>query len=148
MKINCEQFETGDGRGFGVRVCSSSSSQDVPKGALVLPYVGDLIRGKRAAEARESQRNENDMPGYMMFFQWRKATWAIDATDSAHISRFINHSRRHANLVPVLLKDPDNPNQPVIFFKATRRIARGEELLFDYGDRSPESVEGCPWLLE
>ena len=69
------------------------------------------------------------MPGYMMFFQWRKATWAIDATDSAHISRFINHSRRHANLVPVLLKDPDNPNQPVIFFKATRRIARGEELL-------------------
>lgn len=143
MQIRCEPFETLDGRGTGVRVC-----QPVPPGTLVMAYRGEIIRGKRVAEAREQERNESGRPGYMMFFEWRRVTWAIDATDSPHMSRFINHSRRRANLVPVRVKDPDNPDLPAIFFKSTRRIETGEELLFDYGDRCPESVAECPWLLE
>ncbi len=144
MQINCEPFRTWDHRGTGVRVCRT-----VPPGTLVLPYRGELLRGKRVAEARELARAESGASeSYMMFFEWKRVTWAIDATESPHVSRFINHSRRHANLVPVLLKDPDNPALPVIFFKATRKIECGEELLFDYGDRCPESVASCPWLLE
>ena len=143
MQINCETFQTWDNRGIGVRICRT-----VPAGTLVLAYTGDLIRGKRLAESRERMRNENGTPGYMMFFSWRRMTWAIDATDSTHMSRFINHSRRNANLVPFVLADPDHPTQPTILFRSTRKIACGEELLFDYGDRCPESVVNCPWLLE
>ena len=33
-----------------------------------------------------------------------------------------------------------------VVFCANRKIEKGEELLYDYGDRRKEAVEGNPWL--
>ena len=29
---------------------------------------------------------------------------------------------------------------------ANRTIVEGEEILYDYGDRSKEAIKNCPWL--
>jgi histone-lysine N-methyltransferase SETD8 len=66
-------------------------------------------------------------------------TGAIDATESQHISRFINHSRLNFNLRPKL-------KSGALYLITSREIDVGEELLFDYGDRRPEVLEHLPWL--
>jgi histone-lysine N-methyltransferase SETD8 len=137
QQVKCERFETKDGRGYGVRLLEA-----VPCGAAVMMYEGDLLRGVRAIHAREASYGEND-GAFVFWFQWRGVQYAIDATKyEASMSRYMNHSRANANLVPKRRKD-----EPGIVFYALRNIACGEELLFDYGDRSPEMVAKHPWLL-
>ncbi len=36
--------------------------------------------------------------------------------------------------------------EPRLFFRATRNIPIGEEVLYDYGDRDPVSLREHPWL--
>ena len=37
-------------------------------------------------------------------------------------------------------------NTPRLILFARRHIDIGEELLYDYGDRSKETIEALPWL--
>lgn len=57
----------------------------------------------------------------------------------------INHSRNkaHCNINPQLKVIN---KMPKICFFAKRSISVGEELLYDYGDRSPSSIKAYPWL--
>jgi [histone H4]-lysine20 N-methyltransferase SETD8 len=140
----CGVFETLDKRGLGVRVLEA-----VPVGATVLLYRGELLCGKRAIRQREKEHEASDHEGsYMFEFTWKRAAYAIDATTSDDASRYVNHSRKDANLVPKAVENVDRPGMPIIVFKAKRNLVAGEELLFDYGDRRPEVVESFPWLLK
>ena len=56
--------------------------------------------------------------------------------------RFINHSKQH-NIKPKLVVLNDESR---ILFFATRDIVKGEELLYDYNDRSKEAMLAHPWL--
>ena len=67
--------------------------------------------------------------------------------ETSHISRYINHSRKHPNLVP-RLKTGGPGNIPRIIFKAKVNVEPGVELLFDYGDTRRDVVDANPWLLE
>jgi histone-lysine N-methyltransferase SETD8 len=55
----------------------------------------------------------------------------------------VNHSRLQPNLQTkvVVLKD-----KPRLILVAKRDIDEGAELLYDYGDRSKESLKAHPWL--
>ena len=57
----------------------------------------------------------------------------IDGADEQRsgLARWINHSQRGENLY--WRKQRFGPNAPAMHFYAKRRIAAGEELLFDYG---------------
>ena len=144
-EVSCEVFVTCDGRGKGARLLDS-----VCTGTLVLFYEGELLRGKKAIAARQEEYDATldpgDFTGYVFEFTHGGTAYAIDATNSTHLSRFVNHSMKRANVKPRVVGR--NLKVPAIAFWATRNIAAGEELLFDYGDRRPEMVELCPWLAE
>ena len=72
------------------------------------------------------------------------ATFSIDATEeTGRYGRLLNHSRVSPNCVTkVVMLD----NTPRLILVAKHHIDIGEELLYDYGDRSKESLKAHPWL--
>lgn len=142
-EVALERFQTVDGRGWGVR-----TTLHVPKRTVLLEYRGVLLSASEGAANEQVYRDRGDMHSYTYWFRLRTAVPALrclDATSSAHISRYINHSRKHANLVPRL---EIVQGQPRIFFKTKVDLEPGMELLFDYGDTRAEAVAAHPWLLE
>lgn len=68
---------------------------------------------------------------------------SVDATkESDRLGRLINHSK-NGNCQTKL---HDINGIPHLILVASRDIQEGEELLYDYGDRSKASIEAHPWL--
>ena len=71
--------------------------------------------------------------------------FSIDATEeSGRLGRLINHSRQRPNLKTKVLEVEGKPRLALM---ALKEIEQGEELLYDYGDRSKEAVTAHPWLM-
>lgn len=139
MEGFCQVFDTGDAqRGRGVR-----ARIPIERSTIIGRYEGVRLN-KEQGEAREGALG-GGVPCYMFWFVWRSRWHCVDATDSTHMSRFINHSRRHHNVRPKLVVQDF---EPVIVFVTTRRIEEGEEILFDYGDRRRDVISSNPWLKE
>lgn len=69
--------------------------------------------------------------------------FSIDATaESSRLGRLVNHSR-FGNLGPKVIEISGLPRIVLI---AKTDIKRGEELTYDYGDRSKTSLINHPWL--
>ena len=69
--------------------------------------------------------------------------YCVDATQmKGRKGRLVNHCRL-GNCAPQLMYVEDKPR---VILMATRNIEPGEEILFDYGDRTKESIEAHPWL--
>lgn len=82
---------------------------------------------------------------------WMKLTWmlfasawhSVDATkETNRMGRLINHSK-NGNCQTKLHDINDVPH---LILVASRDIDEGEELLYDYGDRSKASIAAYPWL--
>ena len=143
-----QKFQTEDGRGFGVRTLTP-----IAKGQNVLEYRGELVSHDEAEHREITYKNRGDADSYMFWFQARKGKktckMCIDATETDHISRFVNHNRKRPNLEPKLeYQMIDGMETPQIWFRAKRSLKQGEELLFDYGDRRKAVLEALPWLKE
>ena len=70
--------------------------------------------------------------------------FSVDATkESGLLGRLVNHSRLKFNCATKVV---DVDNKPRLILVAARDITVDEELLYDYGDRSKESLEAYPWL--
>jgi len=68
----------------------------------------------------------------------------VDATaESGLLGRLVNHSRLKFNCCTRVVELDDRPR---LILVASRDISIGDELLYDYGDRSKESLEAYPWL--
>ena len=78
-------------------------------------------RGRRIS-TEESEERERRGAKYMFELNRR---WTIDGSSRWNVARYLNHSCR-PNAKPVLRKGR-------IVFVALRRIARGEEITYDYG---------------
>ncbi len=150
-----ERFETSDGRGYGVR-----ATAPIAKRTVVTEYRGRLLSKQEAEETEECyERNGDTRMCYTFWFRGKTGQQqCLDATDSKHISKYINHSRKRANVMPVLVRDQEDNDEDTqssfgsdasrIVFKAMRNIAAGEELLFDYGENRAHVLEANPWLKE
>ena len=69
---------------------------------------------------------------------------SVDATkDNGRLGRLINHSRTAPNAITRVQEEGGLPH---LFLFASKHIKKGEEVLFDYGDRSTEVVVDNPWL--
>ncbi|EFA79695.1 hypothetical protein PPL_07386 [Heterostelium album PN500] len=131
------------GKGNGVKVLD-----DVESGVLVVEYKGELI-GKQEAERRERLYARNSttlrMDCYLFFFEHKGKVMCVDPTipsvDLGH-GRYINH-KVDGNLDPIKIQVNGVPKIVLI---SNRAIKRGEELFFDYGDRSSVSLTYFPWL--
>ena len=67
----------------------------------------------------------------------------MDATaESGKLGRLLNHSKA-GNCKTRVVGVGD---RPYLILVAARDIKEGEELQYDYGDRSKSSIESHPWL--
>ncbi|XP_035524101.1 N-lysine methyltransferase KMT5A-A [Morone saxatilis] len=113
------------------------------KGEYVVEYHGDLLQ-ITDAKKREAEYALNPATGcYMYYFQYLCKTYCVDATkETGRMGRLINHSK-NGNCQTKL---HDINGVPHLILVASRDIDEGEELLYDYGDRSKASIAAHPWL--
>lgn len=95
--------------------------QEIPKGAMIIQYVGEIITWKQAEKRHPHNPKE---PNHTFYFHISD-THVIDAARGGNSSRWINHS-----CAPNCEADEVEDK---IFIKAIRKIRIGEELTYDYG---------------
>ncbi|PIC42089.1 hypothetical protein B9Z55_009278 [Caenorhabditis nigoni] len=114
------------------------------KGDFVLEYIGNMMEYSEAKTVEEAYSHE-EVGSYMYFFEHKNKKWCIDATaESPFKGRLINHSVLRPNLKTKVVEIDGRHH---LIFVALREIEVGEELLYDYGDRSAETLANNPWLL-
>lgn len=128
-----------ENKGRGVKAV-----KDFSKGDFVVEYAGELIDIGTAKDLETKYSLDASKGCYMYYFKHKGKQYCIDATgESGRYGRLVNHSRVSPNCVTkvVMLKDV-----PRLILVAKHGINSGEELLYDYGDRSKESLKAHPWL--
>ncbi|PIC31063.1 hypothetical protein B9Z55_022098 [Caenorhabditis nigoni] len=126
-------------KGRGLRTTVAFEKDD-----FVIEYKGDMILHSeaRAIEARYSL--DEKIGSYMFFFEFEGRKWCVDATaETKYKGRLVNHSFKHPNLKAKVIKIN---NTHYLILAAKHSIEIGEELLYDYGDRSSEVIANNPWL--
>ncbi|KAL7583425.1 hypothetical protein Lser_V15G41858 [Lactuca serriola] len=130
-------FMTPGGKGWGLRTL-----EDLPKGAFVCEYVGEVLTNAELYDRvqKSSNKDEHAYPVNL------DADWAaeselkdeealcLDATYYGNVARFINHRCWDPTLVeiPVEVENPDHHYYHLAFF-TTRKVKALEELTWDYG---------------
>lgn len=114
------------------------------KGEFVLEYSGELI-DIGSAKDRESMYSLDTTKGcYMYYFNHKGKQYCIDATqESGRYGRLVNHSCKTPNMVTKVVMLGDMPR---LILVAKQNVPKDTELLYDYGDRSKESLKAHPWL--
>lgn len=126
------------------------STREFKKGDFVVEYRGTFFYPENIEEsyAQESKYYEDPETGsYMYWFDYKGKKYCIDATaESPFYGRLLNHSCKVPNCAtkPLDMQDPIDPVRLIIYAKED--IPSGTELLYDYGDRSKQSLEIHPWL--
>ncbi|XP_072939829.1 uncharacterized protein [Epargyreus clarus] len=100
------------------------AARDLEKHTMVIEYIGEIIRSE-LSELREKKYEAKNRGIYMFRLDERRV---VDATLSGGLARYINHSCQ-PNCVAEAV-EVDRHLRIIIFAK--RRIARGEELAYDY----------------
>ncbi|XP_022613557.1 N-lysine methyltransferase KMT5A-A-like [Seriola dumerili] len=132
------QVKNIEGKGRGVFAVKGFT-----KGEFVVEYHGDLLELPEAKK-REAQYAQDPQTGcYMYYFQYQSKTYCVDATkETSRLGRLINHSKTGNCQTKLHAID----GAPHLILVASREIKAEEELLYDYGDRSKDSVLAHPWL--
>ncbi|XP_018608334.1 N-lysine methyltransferase KMT5A-A isoform X2 [Scleropages formosus] len=127
-----------EGKGRGV-----FAEKGFHKGEFVVEYHGDLLHIEDAKKREATYAQDPSTGCYMYYFQYLSKTYCVDATkETNRLGRLINHSK-NGNCQTKL----HNINGiPHLILVASRDIEKGEELLYDYGDRSKASIAAYPWL--
>ncbi|GAB2235698.1 hypothetical protein Drorol1_Dr00026134 [Drosera rotundifolia] len=129
-------FWTPEGKGWGLRV-----AEDLPKGAFVCEYVGEILTNNELHERNEQRSGERHVYPVLLDADWASESilkdeeaLCLDATFYGNVARFINHRCEDATLVevPVQVETPDRHYYHVAFF-TTREVKAFEELTWDYG---------------
>ncbi|UMM39118.1 hypothetical protein L5515_016311 [Caenorhabditis briggsae] len=124
-------------------ICSTVNFQ---KDEFVIEYKGEMMEYAEAKKAEDRYKENPTIGSYMYFFEHKGKRWCVDATkETIYKGRLINHSIRKPNLKTKVI-DIDEAHHLILI--ATREIIVGEELLYDYGDRSSDVVAENPWLRD
>ena len=82
------------------------------------------------------------------FYLFSHIFFSIDATaETGRLGRLLNHSRLNPNCITKVIQ-VEKQEQPILVLIAKCDIEAGTELLYDYGDRSKESLAVHPWLAK
>jgi len=118
--------------------------RDFVKGEFVVEYAGDLIDIGKAKDLEAKYSMDTSKGCYMYYFKHKGKQYCIDATsESGRYGRLLNHSKKTPNCVTKVVMLGDTPR---LILVAKNDIVAGTELLYDYGDRSKESLKAHPWL--
>uniref|UniRef100_A0A8C7XRM0 Euchromatic histone-lysine N-methyltransferase 1a n=1 Tax=Oryzias sinensis TaxID=183150 RepID=A0A8C7XRM0_9TELE len=121
LRVRLQLFRT-EKMGWGVRAL-----QDVPQGAFVCEYVGEIIRDT------EADKRESDS---FLFTLDNKVGDAhcIDAKSFGNIGRFLNHLCEPNLLAVRVFTTHQDLRFPRIAFFSSRPIRAGEQIGIDYGE--------------
>ncbi|KHN79023.1 putative histone-lysine N-methyltransferase set-1 [Toxocara canis] len=127
-------------KGRGIRTLKAFT-----KNEFVVEYKGEMI-DIHVAKMREKKYAEDSSIGsFMYYFKHNNKHFCVDATEETpYKGRLINHSILRPNLKTKVVELKGTHHLVLV---AKRDIDVGEELLYDYGDRSPLTVANNPWLL-
>ncbi|KAK7088662.1 hypothetical protein V1264_022560 [Littorina saxatilis] len=141
IKTGCEdglEVVEFEGKGRGVVATKSFEKDD-----FVVEYCGDLVNITTAKQREQLYERDEEVGCYMYYFNHKNKQYCIDATtESGKLGRLLNHSRKgncHTKAVTV-------GDRPYLILVASQHIEKGEELTYDYGDRSQKALESHPWL--
>uniref|UniRef100_A0A0N5A966 SET domain-containing protein n=1 Tax=Syphacia muris TaxID=451379 RepID=A0A0N5A966_9BILA len=111
----------------------------------VLLLSGELIDVHTARERERKYAEDSNIGSFMYFFKYGNKSYCVDATEETIFKgRLINHSILHPNLKTKVIEIKGVVH---LILVAKRDIQPGEELLYDYGDRTALTVASNPWLL-
>ncbi|XP_043222666.1 N-lysine methyltransferase KMT5A-like [Amphibalanus amphitrite] len=114
------------------------------RGEFVVEYAGTLVDLEEARRRERVYSQDQNTGCYMYYFTCKDHNWCIDGTpETPRLGRLVNHSRHAPNCVTRSLEVDGRPRLVLI---AKHDIAAGDEILYDYGDRSRESLLHHPWL--
>ncbi|XP_053604536.1 histone-lysine N-methyltransferase SUV39H2-like isoform X1 [Plodia interpunctella] len=134
--IKLSIFRTSNGCGWGVR-----TDQPIKQGQFLCQYVGEVITFEEA----EKRGREYDAQGLTYLFDLDfnsvENPYVVDAAHLGNVSHFINHSCDPNLGVWAVWADCLDPNLPMLALFATRDIETGEEICFDYLQKSADSDE-------
>ncbi|KAG8384504.1 hypothetical protein BUALT_Bualt04G0124800 [Buddleja alternifolia] len=147
VQVKLEVFKT-EKKGWAVR-----AREAIFRGTFVCEYIGEVIDENEANERRNRYAEE----GWKYFYEIDahindmsrliegQVPYVIDATNYGNVSRYINHSCS-PNLVnhQVLVESMDSQLAHIGLY-ASRDIALGEELTYDFRYKLLPG-EGCPCL--
>ncbi|XP_047955276.1 probable inactive histone-lysine N-methyltransferase SUVR2 [Salvia hispanica] len=130
-------FMTPEGKGWGLRTL-----EDLPKGAFVCEYVGEVLTNAELFErVLSSPEGEKHSYPVLLDADWcaegvlkDEEALCLDATYYGNVARFINHKCYDSTLVeiPVEVETPDHHYYHLAFF-TSRKVKAMEELTWDYG---------------
>ncbi|KAL1132558.1 hypothetical protein AAG570_010510 [Ranatra chinensis] len=127
-----------EGKGRGV-----VATQPFSRGDFVVEYAGELISSEEAKRREFMYSRDQNTGCYMYYFSFKNNQYCVDATtESLRLGRLVNHSR-NGNLIT---KTVTVKGKPHLVLVAKDNINIGDELTYDYGDRSKESLQHHPWL--
>lgn len=111
----------------------------IPKNKRIVDYAGEKVRAKDSIARQERQLAS----GHIWCFELNRA-WVIDAEVGGNIARFINHACKPNCYVEI--------DKGIIWIRAARTIAVGEELTYDYHTDGDETIQcrcrpGCKRML-
>jgi SET domain-containing protein len=120
--------------GYGV-----FAAELITKNKRIIDYAGELIRNKKSAPREVRYLKE----GCIWVFRVNRA-WSRDAAVGGNIARFINHSCEPNCWIEIADK--------TIWIRASRSIAPGEELTYDYSTVGDHTIQcrcrpGCKTML-
>lgn len=128
-----------EGKGRGV-----FAKQDFSRGQFVCEYAGELISYEAAKEREKFYEGKTEFGCYMYYFTFKNNKFCIDATkESDRLGRLLNHSRTDANCATRLVSIKD---KPYLILETIRDVKAGQELLYDYGERSKDVLQYHQWL--
>lgn len=113
------------------------------RGDFVVEYSGELLDVVQAKKREELYAQDANTGCYMYYFKHQNQQYCIDATaESGRLGRLVNHSRNGNLITRTVVVD----GLPHLVLIAKDYIKTGEEICYDYGDRSKESLKNHPWL--
>ncbi|KAK9756851.1 hypothetical protein RND81_01G124900 [Saponaria officinalis] len=135
LRYNLQVFRTPEGKGWGLR-----ASENLPKGAFVCEFVGEILTTMELHERNLSRSNDKHSYSLLLDTDWgtnalkEEEFLCLDATFYGNVARFINHRCTDANLIeiPVEVETPSHHYYHVALF-TTRNVDAYEELTWDYG---------------
>ena len=133
LKIN-----RGEKRGLRVRTTEEKgrgvyAARKFYKGQFVVEYDGERITKADYEKKKQTyDKNPKKYGSYVMEFRSGDKSICIDATKkSKKLGRLMNHNRK-GNLSYKFIKLDDECH---VYFVASRDIEKGEEFLWNYGDK-------------
>lgn len=129
-----------DGRGRGIIATKAFS-----KGAVICHYHGKLYEGKSAHHIKRQTYAEHRAEYVYEVGEYQGIYYVIDATkEDSSQGRLMNHGI-HPNLTPIPTKIDGHF---YLLFVACENINPGQELVYDYGQRSGKDrfsfLDSCP----